>query len=91
MNLVTAKLTDLAVNIIEGVNFGHLATLMPDGSTQVTPVWVDHDGDFILVNTAVGRVKQRNVTRDPSRNRYHRSEESLPQSDYSGSCSRANS
>ncbi len=65
MNLVDAKLTDLAADIIEGLNFGHLATLMPDGSPQVTPVWVDHQGNFILINTAIGRVKQRNVTRDP--------------------------
>lgn len=65
MNLVDAKLTDLAADIIEGPNFGHLATLMPDGSPQVTPVWVDHEGDFILINTVVGRLKQRNVTRDP--------------------------
>lgn len=65
VNLVNAKLTDLAADIIEGLNFGHLATLMPDGSPQVTPVWVDHDDGFILINTAVGRVKQRNVTRDP--------------------------
>ncbi len=46
-------------------NFPHLATLMPDGSPQVTPVWVDLEGDRILVNTAEGRVKPRNVRRDP--------------------------
>lgn len=65
MNLLDAKLTDLAADIIEGPNFAHLATLMPDGSPQVTPVWVDHEGDFIMINTAIGRVKQRNVTRNP--------------------------
>ena len=37
---------------------------MPDGSPHVTPVWVDHDGDMILVNTAMGRRKQKNVARD---------------------------
>ncbi len=46
-------------------NFAHLATLMRDGSPQVTPVWVDIDGDRIVVNTAEGRVKPRNVRRDP--------------------------
>lgn len=62
----------MAVNLSPGVrrlleapNFAHLATLMPDGSPQVTPVWVDYDGTYILVNTAEGRVKPRNVRRDP--------------------------
>src|SRR3972149_72949 len=51
--------------VFQAANFAHLATLMPDGSPQVTPVWVDIDGDRILVNTAEGRVKPRNVRRDP--------------------------
>ena len=38
---------------------------MPDGAPHVAPVWIDREGDTILVNTAVGRVKQRNVARDP--------------------------
>jgi PPOX class probable F420-dependent enzyme len=42
-----------------------LATLMPDGSPQVTQVWVDNDGEHILVNTAQGRQKELNVRRDP--------------------------
>ena len=46
-------------------NFAHLATLMPDGSPQVTPVWVDLEDVRILVNTAEGRAKPRNVRRDP--------------------------
>ena len=37
---------------------------MPDGSPQVTPVWCDYDGKHILVNSARGRVKDRNVERD---------------------------
>ncbi len=45
--------------------FAHLATLMPDGSPQVTPVWVDYDGEYVLVNTARGRMKTKNVQRDP--------------------------
>lgn len=59
-----AKLTANASRLIEGKNFAHLATLMPDGSPQVTPVWIDHEGDVVLVNTAVGRVKQKNTARD---------------------------
>lgn len=59
------KLTAEAKKIIGGRNFAHLATLMPDGSPQVTPVWVDYDGGLVLVNTAEGRVKHRNVKRDP--------------------------
>lgn len=45
--------------------FAHLATLMPDGSPQVTPVWVDYQHGYILVNTARGRQKDRNIRRDP--------------------------
>ncbi len=54
-----------AIELVEAKNFAHLATLMKDGSPHVTPVWVDHDGEFILVNTLKGRVKERNVARDP--------------------------
>jgi PPOX class probable F420-dependent enzyme len=41
--------------------FANLATLMPDGSPQVTPVWVDFDGTHILINTAKGRQKDKNM------------------------------
>ena len=44
--------------------FANLATLMPDGQPQVTPVWVDFDGRNVLVNSARGRVKDRNMRRD---------------------------
>jgi PPOX class probable F420-dependent enzyme len=47
------------------VAFAQLATLNPDGSPQVTPVWVDFDGTHILVNTAKGRVKTKNLSREP--------------------------
>ncbi|HEX2148606.1 MAG TPA: PPOX class F420-dependent oxidoreductase [Actinomycetota bacterium] len=46
-------------------NFGHLATLEPDGYPQVTPVWIDVDDEHILINTAKGRKKVRNIERDP--------------------------
>jgi PPOX class probable F420-dependent enzyme len=42
--------------------FAHLATIMPDGSPQVTPVWFDYTDGRIRVNTAKGRVKARNMT-----------------------------
>src|SRR5262249_36668356 len=45
--------------------FASLATLMPDGKPQVTPVWIDYDGKHVLVNSAKGRVKDRNMRRDP--------------------------
>ncbi len=45
--------------------FGNLATLMPDGRPQVTPVWCDFDGTHVLVNSAKGRQKDRNMRRDP--------------------------
>ena len=47
-----AELTAKAVRLIEKKNLAHLATIMPDGSPQVTPVWIDHEADVILVNTA---------------------------------------
>lgn len=50
--------------LLEGKNFAHLATLMPDGSPQVTPVWVDYDGAHVLVNTAEGRQKPKNLRHD---------------------------
>lgn len=45
--------------------FGSLATLMPDGRPQVTPVWCDFDGARVIINSARGRRKDRNVARDP--------------------------
>lgn len=45
--------------------FAHLATLMPDGRPQVTPVWCDFDGTHVRINSAKGRVKDRNMRRDP--------------------------
>jgi len=45
--------------------FAQLATLMPDGSPHVAPVWFEFDGKYILINSAKGRVKDRNIRRDP--------------------------
>ena len=63
------SITDPSVaKLFEEKNFAFLATLMKDGSPQVTATWVDIDKNnnyTILVNTAEGRVKHRNISRDP--------------------------
>ena len=60
-----ATLTKRDREIFEGKNFAHLVTLMPDGSPHASPVWVDVEDDTILVNAAEGRVKTKNIRRDP--------------------------
>jgi PPOX class probable F420-dependent enzyme len=59
------KIPDKFLDLFEKRAFAHLATLMPDGAPQVTPVWVDYDGTYVLVNTALRRQKERNVRRNP--------------------------
>jgi PPOX class probable F420-dependent enzyme len=54
----------MARELIEGKNFAHVATLMPDGSPQNTVVWIEMLGDKISFNTAEGRVKPNNMRRD---------------------------
>ena len=46
--------------------FAHVATLMPDGTPQVTPVWVDYDGQYVIINSARGRQKDKNLKRSPA-------------------------
>lgn len=58
-------LPDSVKKLIESRAFANVATLMSDGSPHVTQTWVDHDGDFILINTFEGSQKHRNVSRDP--------------------------
>ena len=60
-----ATLSEGVRKLFREANFAHMATLMADGSPQVTPVWVDLEGDRILVNSAEGRTKPRNVRLDP--------------------------
>lgn len=62
---MAATITEKVRELLDGRNFVHMATVMPDGSPQVTPLWVDFDGTHILVNTAEGRQKPRNIRRDP--------------------------
>ena len=51
-------------DILDKKAFAHVATLMVDGSPQVTAVWVDHKDGKILINSAKGRVKDKNLERD---------------------------
>jgi nitroimidazol reductase NimA-like FMN-containing flavoprotein (pyridoxamine 5'-phosphate oxidase superfamily) len=59
------KIPESAKKLIQGKNFGSIATLMPDGSPHVTPVWIDLEDDTILVNTAEGRLKHKNLSKNP--------------------------
>jgi len=58
------EITGPARELLEAANIAHLATLMADGSPHVTPVWVDVEDSLVLVNSAEGRVKVRNLRRD---------------------------
>ena len=60
-----AQLTEKARQRLSDPNLGFLATIMKDGSPQVSPIWVDVDGDLIVFNTAKGRGKEQNLRRDP--------------------------
>ena len=51
--------------LVRGANFGHLATLMRDGAPHVDPVWIDLEGDTILVCSGAGSLKAKNTKRDP--------------------------
>ncbi|HXG65684.1 MAG TPA: PPOX class F420-dependent oxidoreductase [Blastocatellia bacterium] len=55
---------DKYLDIFHKKTFAHLATLMPDGAPQSTPVWVDYDGTHVLVNSARGRQKDKNMRRN---------------------------
>ena len=57
-------LSDDVKVLVRGANFAHLSTLMPDGSPQVAPVWIDLEGDRILVCTAENSLKAKNTRRD---------------------------
>jgi PPOX class probable F420-dependent enzyme len=59
---------DEYLDLFERETIAHLATLMPNGAPQVTPVWIDYDEaeNRLLVNTAEGRQKVANVSRDPT-------------------------
>jgi PPOX class probable F420-dependent enzyme len=54
-----------AQHLLGGKNFAHVATVMEDGSPQVSPVWVDSEDGLVIFNTAEGRLKPKNLRRDP--------------------------
>ena len=67
-NQKSDSITDPSLaKLFEEKNFAFLATLMKGGTPHVTPTWVDIDksNNTILINTAKGRVKHRNISRDP--------------------------
>ena len=59
-----ADIPEQFTDLFTKVAFAHLATLMANGSPQVTPVWCDFDGTHIRVNSAKGRVKDKNMRRN---------------------------
>jgi PPOX class probable F420-dependent enzyme len=64
----TVQLTEPIARLFQGKNFAFVSTLMNDGSPQITPTWVDIEKNneySILVNTAEGRIKHKNLSRDP--------------------------
>src|SRR3990170_2023504 len=58
-------MNDKAGKLFEGSNLVFIATIMKDGSPQLSPVWANYEDEHILVNTAEGRLKHKNVLRDP--------------------------
>jgi PPOX class probable F420-dependent enzyme len=58
------KIPEPFKDLFAKIAYANLATVMPDGSPQVTPVWFDYDGDCLRINSAKGRVKDKNMRRD---------------------------
>ena len=58
-------LTAEQIQILNRKNFATVATVMPDGSPEATLVWIETDGTYIYFNTAMHRLKARNLKRDP--------------------------
>ena len=59
------QLSESALRLVDGANYAVLATVNPDGSPQTSVVWVGRDGGDLLFSTVAGRVKHRNMVRDP--------------------------
>ena len=60
-----SKLSEDQIKLLRQNHLAYLATVNADGSPQVTPVWVDTDGEAVIMNTSIGRLKERNLRRDP--------------------------
>jgi PPOX class probable F420-dependent enzyme len=65
MNRSMAVLSQKQAALLTDRNWGVIATVREDGSPHATPVWVDYDGENVLVNSAYGRTKVKNIERDP--------------------------
>lgn len=62
---MSAVLSDELKSLLDTPVFITVATVQPDGSPQLSPVWVKRDGDDVLFSTTVGRRKEKNLRRDP--------------------------
>jgi PPOX class probable F420-dependent enzyme len=62
---MSVKVEGRAEELLKGRNFAHTATLRPDGSVEVAPVWVDVRDGKVVVNTVEGRAWPRHLERDP--------------------------
>lgn len=62
---MSITLTEKVRALLDGRNYGTVATINPDGSPQTSVVWVARDGDDLLFSTTMGRVKARNIAHDP--------------------------
>jgi PPOX class probable F420-dependent enzyme len=62
--MADSRIPDSHLDLFQKKAFAHLATLMADGNPQTTPVWVDYDGKHVVINTAQGRQKDKNMQRD---------------------------
>lgn len=62
---MSISLSDATVVLVDGKNYAILATINPDGSPQTSVLWVGRDGNDLLFSTVAGRVKHRNMERDP--------------------------
>jgi len=62
---MSIPLSESALRLVDGKNYAILATVNPDGSPQTSVVWVGRDGNDLLFSTVEGRVKHRNMLRDP--------------------------
>jgi PPOX class probable F420-dependent enzyme len=62
---MSIPLSDATLALLDGRNYAVLATINPDGSPQTSVMWVGRDGDDLLFSTVEGRVKHRNMRRDP--------------------------
>ena len=60
-----ASLTERQVQLLKGRNFANVAVIRPDGTPHVTPVWVDWDGENVIVNLDATRKKLEYIRRDP--------------------------